>query len=30
MSKGECPNCKRVVIENIEEYIEKYPNEKEV
>jgi DNA-directed RNA polymerase subunit RPC12/RpoP len=30
MAKGECPKCKRIVIENLEEYIEKYPDEKEV
>jgi hypothetical protein len=30
MSKGECPKCKRVIIEDVESYREKYPDEEEV
>jgi len=28
--KGRCPSCNRVVIEELEDYKEKYPNEEEV
>lgn len=30
MSKGRCPVCNRIVIEDLEEYENKYPREKEV
>ena len=29
-NNGKCPLCKRIIIENVEEYIEKYPDEVEV
>lgn len=28
MSKGICPKCDKIVIENLEEYRKKYPKEK--
>jgi hypothetical protein len=30
MSKGRCPICGKIVIEDLEEYKRKYPDEKEV
>lgn len=30
MSKGKCPMCHAIVINDLEEYKEKYPDEKEV
>jgi quinolinate synthase len=30
MVKGKCPICNMIVIEDLEEYKEKYPDEKEV
>ena len=30
MVKGECPFCKRTIIEDLDKYKEKYPNESEV
>ena len=26
-NNGKCPLCKRIIIENVDEYIEKYPDE---
>lgn len=30
MTKGRCPKCGKIIIEDVEEYEKKYPEEKEV